>query len=568
MEIVNRQTILKYLNITLLSYSRICYFSSFKEPQRKIKVRFLHVGSRGIQLRLNEVPASVEGNLVFYSYTFIFRFKTNLSPDSQVGISTCDIPPMIETFDRRKYARLKFESRENKVVTIHNKTLNTSFQGILTDISAGGIGFAVVDTRYIPKVGDVIMTKVQLKEKPFQSLAQVVQVRDDHVGCTYLEKSVKFQLELNAIIKKEIDWRSETMLRNLRKREELVQSFKLAQEKTSKAKKQIIEKLNNINSLTDFFIKGFEEVSGIVFNADKIEYKENTVLEALTSLSFDIHYYNNLLFRGYLFTQEETIYKLAPPLFDNNLAGRGINTGIVLEQLSQKLSDHSESEGDSKELFTLSHFKLVQSSKHLLSQLLKIPCIHIQFKSTVGDIIVILMADNLEDSLDICCKAHEREFITMERMDLIEPISYSALKVFSEFLNLEIREKSVTHREQLLPRFEISVLLDIFFDEFEGKVVLNLSKRLALKIYEILLEEPAEEFNNEVKDAIAEITNMITGNAKSEYENHGIYYKLATPMVVESREGVTIYAMNMKFLSSVYWTSEGFFDLNFCFYKK
>jgi CheY-specific phosphatase CheX len=119
-----------------------------------------------------------------------------------------------------------------------------------------------------------------------------------------------------------------------------------------------------------------------------------------------------------------------------------------------------------------------------------------------------------------------------------------------------------------LPRFEISVLLDIFFKEFDGKVILNLSKKLALKIYEILLEEPVDEFNSEVKDAVAEITNMITGNAKSEFEKQGIYYKLATPIVLESREGVAIYAVNMKFLSSVYWTSEGFFDLNFSFFKK
>ena len=568
MEIVSRQTILKYLQITLLSYSRICYFSSLKDPQVKIKVRFLHVTGKHLQLRLAEVPASVEGNLVFYSYTFIFRFSTRLQPGTEVGVCYCDIPPMIETFDRRKYARLKFESRENKVVTIYNKTLNTSFQGILTDISAGGIGFAVVDARYTPKAGDLIMTEVQLKEKSFQSLAQVVQVRDDHVGCEFLEKSPKFQLDLNAIVKQEIEWRSEAMLKNLKQREELVQSFKHAQEETSKSKKNITDKLTYLTPLAEFFIKGFDAVSGIVPAVERTEFKENTIVEALTSLNFNVYFYNDPLFKGYLFAQDDVMYKLAPPLFDNNLGGRGINTSIVLEQLSKRLSDYSGRPGDGKHIFSLSGLNVVPSSKRLLSELLRHPCFRIQFDSSIGKFVLLLTAENLADALELCRKAREREFITMERMDLIEPISYSALKVFSEFLNLEIREKSVTHREQLLPRFEISVLLDIFFDNFEGKVVLNLSKRLALKIYEILLEEPAEEFNNEVKDAVAEVTNMITGNAKSEFEKHGIYYKLATPMVVESREGVTIYAMNMKFLSSVYWTSEGFFDLNFCFYKK
>lgn len=568
MEIVSRQTILKYLQITLLSYSRICYFSSYKEPKTRIKVRFLHISGKSVQMNLSEIPKGVEGNLVFYSYTFIFRFKTRLHAGSDGGVYHCEIPPMIETFDRRKYARLKFESRENKVVTIYNKTLDKSFKGILTDISAGGIGFDVADIREIPKEGDVIMAEVNLKEKKFQSLAEVVQVREDHLGCSFLEKSVKFQLELNDIVKKEVDWRSEGVLKNLKKREELMRSFKKAHEETSKAKDSFTEKLTSLEPLTDYFAGSVEAVSGVVFTKENAEYKESTALDSLLSLYIETYFHNDLLFKGYCFADQETLLKLAPPLFDNNLGGRPVNSSIVLEQLGKRLSEHSGPPGKGKHIFTFSGADVTEGNKRLLSELLRQPSIRVWFAGDVGQFQLILLSENLEDALNLCYQAREREFITMEKMDLIEPISYSTLRVFSEFLNLEIREKSVTTRDKLLPRFEITILLDIFFDDFEGKVVLNLSRRLALKIYEILLEEPVEEFNNEVKDAVAEVTNMITGNAKSEFEKHGIYYKLGTPLVVESREGVIISAMNMKFLSSVYWTSEGFFDLSFSLFKK
>ncbi|MCP5107021.1 MAG: hypothetical protein GY950_26790 [bacterium] len=568
MEIVSRQTILRYLQITLLSYSRICYFVSIKDPKTRVKVRFLHVSGKAIQMRLSGIPKGVEGNLVFYSYTFIFRSRVKLQAASEEEVYYCEIPAMIETFVRRKYARLKFESRENKVVTIYNKTLNKSSQGILSDISAGGLGFTMVDVRQVPKVGDTIMMEVQLKEKKFQSLAEVVQVRNDHVGCTLLEKSVKFQLELNAVVKREVDWRSEAMLQNLKKREEMMRSFKKAQEEISKSKDRFNEKLDNLDPLIDYFNKGFEAAAGMVLSKEKAEHRDSTALDSLSYLSFNFFFHHDLLFKGYFFTQDEVLYKVAPSLFDNNLGGRGINSSMVLNQLGKKLLEYSGRLGESKEIFTMTGAEVNQVDKRLLSQLLRQPSIRVQFDSGAGKFVLVLLAENLEDSLNLCYKAREREFLTMEKMDLIEPISYSTLRVFSEYLKLEIREKSVTTRDQLLPRFEISVLLDIFFDDFEGKVVLNLSKRLALKIYEILLDEPAEEFNREVKDAVAEITNMITGNAKSEFEKHGIYYKLGTPLVVESRKGVIIYATNMKFLSSVYWTSEGFFDLNFSIFKK
>lgn len=568
MEIVNRDEILKYLNITLLSYSRICYFAPSKNPKHRIKARFLHVSPQVIQMRLNDVPENLDGALVFYSYTFIFRYHTHLQSGAEPGVYYCEIPQMIETFDRRKYARLKFESRENKIVTIHNQTLSSSIQGILTDISAGGIGFVVVNTERIPKAGDVIMTDIRLGDKKFQTLSKVAHVRNDQVGASFLEKSNKLQLELNAIIKTEINWRSETMLQNLKKREEIVKSFRKEQEKVDSRPRELDEKLDRLDPLIDLFVESFQVITGIGLNRETVEHKESTALSSLLSLHQDIHLADISLFQSYITASQDTLNHIAKPVFEDKLDGRAVNAGIILDQLGGRLEAFSKQLDKKKQILKFTGSDVVKTDKRFLSELLRKPSFKVGFSSSAGPFQLTLMAEDLEEALNLCDKAKEREFMTMDKMDLIEPISYSALKIFTDYLKLEVREKSVTFREQLLPRFEISVLLDIFFDDIDGKVILNMSKRLALKIFEKLFDEPVEEFNDEVKDAVAEITNMITGNAKAQFEEHGIYYKLATPVVVESREGVIIFATNMKFLSSVYWTSEGFFDLSFSFFKK
>lgn len=551
-----------------MSYSRICYFIPAKDTKSRIKIRLTRVSPKGIWMRLGDLPKGVDGYVSFFSYTFIFRFRTELRATEEAGLYYCPVPPMIETHDRRKYARLRFESRENKVVPVLNKSFNTRSKAVLTDISAGGMGYYVVDERFAPSEGEMVITEIKLRKKSFQVVAQVIQVRGDQVGCAFLEKSIKFQLDLNGIIKEEIDWRSELMLRNLKKREEWLKSIQSKKEPESESKKALVKKLDFISPLVEYIIGAFQTVSGTVLSQETIEYKETTVPGQLIFLFFNVYFNNEPIFKGYFYAPEDSLYKLAPNIFEDGLAGRGINTTIVLEQLGKRFEGYSGRPGSGSSIFSLTGLKVLQSNKRLLSELLRVPCLRIPFQSSIGPFDLSLSTENIEHSLNLCHNARARQFITMEKMDLIEPISYSALNVFSEFLKLEIREKSVTTREKLLPRFEISVLLDIFFDDIEGKVILNLSKKLALKIYEILLHEKVEEFNNEVKDAIAEVTNMITGNAKSEFENHGIYYKISTPVVLESREGVMIYSRNMTFLSSVYWTSEGFFDLSFSFFKK
>jgi hypothetical protein len=122
----------------------------------------------------------------------------------------------------------------------------------------------------------------------------------------------------------------------------------------------------------------------------------------------------------------------------------GINPSIVLNQLGIKLKDYSSKSGEYKQIFNFNSIESLKSNKRTLSELLRHPCIRVQFDSSIGKFSLLLKTENLEEALDLCYKAREREFITMERLDLIEPISYSTIKVFSEFLKLDIREKSVT----------------------------------------------------------------------------------------------------------------------------
>jgi chemotaxis protein CheX len=56
----------------------------------------------------------------------------------------------------------------------------------------------------------------------------------------------------------------------------------------------------------------------------------------------------------------------------------------------------------------------------------------------------------------------------------------------------------------------------------------------------MLMEEPKAVIDNDIVDAVGEITNMICGGAKAEFGKLGLGFNLATPTMITGR-GVEIH---------------------------
>jgi len=64
--------------------------------------------------------------------------------------------------------------------------------------------------------------------------------------------------------------------------------------------------------------------------------------------------------------------------------------------------------------------------------------------------------------------------------------------------------------------------LDIRSQVFSGGLILSFEKNVFLKIVSEMLGEPFTEIKPEISDAIGEISNIILGNAKSEFTSYGV----------------------------------------------
>jgi chemotaxis protein CheX len=133
--------------------------------------------------------------------------------------------------------------------------------------------------------------------------------------------------------------------------------------------------------------------------------------------------------------------------------------------------------------------------------------------------------------------------MTTER-DVMQPIPQEELvraifeatdEVFSTMLNLQAVPGDVfVEKEEAAPTSGVVSLIGLA-GTWVGSGSLACSAGCAAKIASALLMTPYEAINEDVLDAVAEVTNMIFGNVKTALENRLGAMGLSTPTVIYGR---------------------------------
>ena len=79
---------------------------------------------------------------------------------------------------------------------------------------------------------------------------------------------------------------------------------------------------------------------------------------------------------------------------------------------------------------------------------------------------------------------------------------------------------------------DISGIIAMNSDKFLGSMAFCFEKKVVLKIYENMLGTKSETINDDVKDAVSEMTNIIFGNAKRDLNAAGHTIAAALPSVI------------------------------------
>jgi chemotaxis protein CheX len=111
----------------------------------------------------------------------------------------------------------------------------------------------------------------------------------------------------------------------------------------------------------------------------------------------------------------------------------------------------------------------------------------------------------------------------------INPFLTAVQNVFNTMINVPFTLGKPTLKKDDVPSYEISSIIGLS-GGVSGCVVVSLSKEIALQLVSGLIGEEVTEVDNDCTDAIGEISNMIAGNAKSEFPTENT--SISVPSVV------------------------------------
>jgi chemotaxis protein CheX len=121
-------------------------------------------------------------------------------------------------------------------------------------------------------------------------------------------------------------------------------------------------------------------------------------------------------------------------------------------------------------------------------------------------------------------------------VNLINPFLISAIKVVETMAFMKVTPGKPSIKDHNKTFGVVTGLIGLAGDGAAGNMVLSFDEGSILGIVSKMLGEEFKTVNKDVVDAVGELTNMISGGAKSELAEMGFSIRMATPVMIVGKD--------------------------------
>jgi len=118
-------------------------------------------------------------------------------------------------------------------------------------------------------------------------------------------------------------------------------------------------------------------------------------------------------------------------------------------------------------------------------------------------------------------------------------------------------------KKDCVARGDISGIIGLT-GEAKGSLALSFSESCILRIVSNMLGEEICDMNGDIRDAVGEITNMVSGVARKHLENDGLNITAAIPTVVAGKDHSIIHVMGGPSIIIPFTIDAGSFVVDIC----
>lgn len=147
-----------------------------------------------------------------------------------------------------------------------------------------------------------------------------------------------------------------------------------------------------------------------------------------------------------------------------------------------------------------------------------------------------------------------------KKMDfkLIQPFINATLNVLKTMAFTDAHAKPPYLKDQKIANGDVSGVIGLTGDA-SGSLSVSFPEKAILVIVSNMFGEKMTDVDDEIRDAVGEITNMISGQARQELEGIGMSLESAIPTVVSGRDHTIKHITTYPILAITFTLDEGEF---------
>ncbi len=150
------------------------------------------------------------------------------------------------------------------------------------------------------------------------------------------------------------------------------------------------------------------------------------------------------------------------------------------------------------------------------------------------------------------------------KAEFINPFLESTISVLTTMASVQPVAGTPYVKKEAAVVGDVSAIVGIT-GEAEGSLCLTFSRDCILYIVSQMFNEKKSEIDEEVKDAVGELTNMISGASRRALERIGHHFQGAIPSIISGHSHEVRHVTKGPILSIPFSTDAGNFTVEVCF---
>ncbi len=147
---------------------------------------------------------------------------------------------------------------------------------------------------------------------------------------------------------------------------------------------------------------------------------------------------------------------------------------------------------------------------------------------------------------------------------LVNPFIDATTNVLETMASTKPQAAKPYLKKDQMARGDVSAVIGLT-GEVSGTISVSFTEKCILAIVSNMLGEQMKELNSEIQDAVGEISNMISGQARQNLEKMGRSLKAAIPTVITGKDHSITHMSQYAVIAVPFSTDNGGFTIEVCF---